>query len=175
MTAPNEATGVWPLSSAMAPLGVLRTGPGCARANVRFTLAAWNFGHFAETAELVVSEMVTNAVEVSTVHGSPLYVGGRMLVVWVRLFSDGFRLIIEVVDQAPASSAPSCWRVPRLAGRPRAAAVARIVSPYPSRDQPSRRASRAAVVVLPDPIGPAMARTAGFMLVTAASPAGRAE
>jgi hypothetical protein len=24
-----------------------------------------------------------------------------MLVVWVRLFSDGFRLIIEVVDQAP--------------------------------------------------------------------------
>jgi hypothetical protein len=101
MTAPNEATGVWPLSSAMAPLGVLRTGPGCARANVRFTLAAWNFGHFAETAELVVSEMVTNAVEASTVHGSPLYVGGRMLVVWVRLFSDGFRLIIEVVDQAP--------------------------------------------------------------------------
>lgn len=64
-------------------------------------LAAWNFGHFAETAELVVSEMVTNAVEASTVHGSPLYVGGRMLVVWVRLISDGFRFIIEVVDQAP--------------------------------------------------------------------------
>ena len=105
MTAPYEATGqsmtAWPLSSAMAPLGVLPTAPGCARAYVPFTLAAWNFGHFAETAELVVSEMVTNAVEASTVHGSPLYVGGRMLVVWVRLFSDGFRLIIEVVDQAP--------------------------------------------------------------------------
>jgi hypothetical protein len=45
--------------------------------------------------------MVTNAVEASTVHGSPLYAGGRMLVVWVRLFSDGFRLVIEVWDQAP--------------------------------------------------------------------------
>jgi hypothetical protein len=27
MTAPNEATGVWPLSSAMAPLGVLSLNP----------------------------------------------------------------------------------------------------------------------------------------------------
>jgi len=55
VTAPYEETGVWPLSSAMAPLGVLRTAPGCARAYVRFTLAAWDFGHFAETAELLVS------------------------------------------------------------------------------------------------------------------------
>ncbi len=105
MTARCDATARavtgWPLSSVMAPLGVLPTAPGCARAHVRSTLAAWNLGHFADTAELVVSEMVTNAVEASTTGGRPLYIGGRMLVVWVRLFSDGSRLVVEVWDQAP--------------------------------------------------------------------------
>lgn len=104
MTGPCEVTGQpmirWPLSSAMAPLGVLPTAPGCARAYVRSTLAVWNLRHLADTAELVVSEMVTNAVEASTVHGRPLYRGGRMLVVSVRLFSDGSRLVVEVWDRA---------------------------------------------------------------------------
>jgi len=78
----------------------------------------------------------------------------------------------EGAQPTPVSSTPSCWRMLRLAGRPRAVAMARIVSPYPSCGQPSRWARRVAVVVLPDPIGPAMARTAGFMLVIAASPGG---
>ena len=85
----------------MTPLGALPTAPGCARAYVRSMLAAWNLGHLADMAELVVSEMVTNAVEASTVHSSPLYVSGRMLVIWVRLFSDSFRLVVEVWDEAP--------------------------------------------------------------------------
>jgi hypothetical protein len=63
MAAPCRATGqsmtAWPLSSAMAPLGVLPTAPGCARGHVRSTLAAWNFGHFAETADLVVSDLAS--------------------------------------------------------------------------------------------------------------------
>lgn len=97
----NQPRTSWPLSSAMAPLGALPTAPGCARAYVRSTLVAWNFGHLADMAELVVSEMVTNAVVASTAHSSSLYVSGRVPVTWVRLFSDSFRLVIEVWDQAP--------------------------------------------------------------------------
>jgi len=73
-------------------------------------------------------------------------------------------------DQVEAES----WRLWRLAGRPRPAAMARIVSPYPAFGQASCRASRVTVVVLPDPIGPVMATTAGWTGVIAACPEGRA-
>lgn len=91
----------WPLSSRLPPMGALTSAPGTARAHVRAVLAGWGLADLAEVCELVVSELATNAVEASTgPTGRLLYVNGRMPVVWVRLFSDGVRLIIEVWDQA---------------------------------------------------------------------------
>jgi hypothetical protein len=55
----------WLLSNAMTPLAALPTTPGHARALVRAALFAWNMSNLTETAELVVTELVTNAVRAS--------------------------------------------------------------------------------------------------------------
>jgi len=57
-----------------------------ARRRARVLLAAWGLGEQAGLGELVVSELVTNAV----CHGQPP--------VWVRLSADGGLLLIEVHD-----------------------------------------------------------------------------
>jgi len=57
------------------------------------------FSGLAEAAELIVSELVTNAVRASTDrYGRPKYDGAGLPVVVVRLGSDGIRLLIEVWD-----------------------------------------------------------------------------
>jgi len=61
--------------------------PGDARRFVRDTLSAWDHGDAAPSAQLLVSELVTNAV----VHG------GRAPVI-VRLEEEPLRLRIEVSD-----------------------------------------------------------------------------
>ncbi|HEY6789999.1 MAG TPA: ATP-binding protein [Trebonia sp.] len=92
----------WPASSTMPPLGVLQTAPSAARAYVATTLAAWGMSDLAAVMGLIVSELVTNGVNASTgPDGSPLYIGGQMLVIQLRLFTDGVRLMAEVCDQAP--------------------------------------------------------------------------
>jgi hypothetical protein len=63
---------------------------------------------FAESAELVASELVTNAVRASTdERGHPLYHDGRMAVIHVRLIADRDRgrLVLEVWDMS--SSPPA--------------------------------------------------------------------
>jgi anti-sigma regulatory factor (Ser/Thr protein kinase) len=95
----------WPLSSAMPPAGALPTAAGMARAHVRSVLASWRVdSDTIATFELIVSELVANAVSASTGEdGRPLYGPGGMLVVEVRLYSDGTRLLAEVWDQAVGS------------------------------------------------------------------------
>jgi hypothetical protein len=56
----------WPLSSVMPPLAPLPTAPACARAFVTMTLALWDMASLADSAGLVVSELVTNAVYASS-------------------------------------------------------------------------------------------------------------
>jgi anti-sigma regulatory factor (Ser/Thr protein kinase) len=92
----------WPLTSSMPVMGALSTAPASARAHVRVTLSGWQLGEMTEFAEVVVSEAVTNAVNASTVRsGEPVYIGGRMAVIGLRLHSNRSRLLIEVYDQAP--------------------------------------------------------------------------
>lgn len=91
----------WPLSCSMPPMAALLTAPGTARAYVGNVLSSWRVSGLSDVAELVVSEMVTNAVEASTVQGSPLYFGGRVATVRLTLLSDRRRLVAEVYDQAP--------------------------------------------------------------------------
>jgi anti-sigma regulatory factor (Ser/Thr protein kinase) len=55
----------WPLVSALPPLAALPTAAACARGHVRAVASEWGLSDLADTAELVASELVTNAVQAS--------------------------------------------------------------------------------------------------------------
>jgi anti-sigma regulatory factor (Ser/Thr protein kinase) len=55
----------WPLVSVLPPLAALPTAPACARGYVRSVAAEWGLQDLAETAELLASELITNAVRAS--------------------------------------------------------------------------------------------------------------
>jgi anti-sigma regulatory factor (Ser/Thr protein kinase) len=83
-------------------MGALPTAAGSARVHVRVTLASWGLDDIKDVAELVVSELVANAIRASTAPGgAPAYRHGRMLTLQVGVFSDRQTLRIEVFDQAP--------------------------------------------------------------------------
>jgi hypothetical protein len=91
----------WPASSILPTLGALPTAPATARGHIRGTLAAWRLGDLSYVVELVVSELAANWVNASTgPAGRPAYLGGRLPVIRVGLFTDGLVLVAEVWDQA---------------------------------------------------------------------------
>src|SRR5437868_2063957 len=66
---PEHGSGVGPaptspLTSSLV-LGALPTAPSCARLHASALLYEWDLGELAEEVELVVSELVTNAVQAS--------------------------------------------------------------------------------------------------------------
>jgi anti-sigma regulatory factor (Ser/Thr protein kinase) len=94
----------WPLDSVTPLMAALPTVPAMARAFVRSTLCEWHLKSLSEGAELVASELTSNAVAASTDDsGRPAYVNGRMPCVRVALLSDGTRFVLEVWDQAPGT------------------------------------------------------------------------
>ncbi len=100
MKGPTATTTPWPLSSSLV-LGALPTAVGCARLHARAVMYEWGLVGLAENVELVVSELVTNAVRVSSSpNGRPKYddacVG--LPVVHLRLSSDQVRVVVEVWD-----------------------------------------------------------------------------
>lgn len=105
---PWAATTCWPLSSSLA-LGALPTAPSCARLHASAVLHEWDLVGLAETVELIVSELVTNAVRVTTdLDGRPRYddaVSG-LPVVHLRLSSDRARVAVEVWDKSTAAPTP---------------------------------------------------------------------
>jgi anti-sigma regulatory factor (Ser/Thr protein kinase) len=83
--------------SATPPFAALPTAPGLARGHTRAVLAGWGLGEFADTAELIASEMIANAVNASV----PVQGVSSVLVIRLCLVTDGNVLIIECWDQAP--------------------------------------------------------------------------
>lgn len=83
----------WPLRSHLE-LGALPTAVPCARLHARQVLWEWGLNELAETAELLVSELVTNAVKATAGHD-------RLLPIRLHLSSDKERLLIEVWDADP--------------------------------------------------------------------------
>lgn len=75
-------------------LGALLTAPACARLHVKQLLWEWGLSRLAETSEVVVSELVTNAYETTVRHqlGTPIA---------LRLSSNGQAVLIEVWDADP--------------------------------------------------------------------------
>jgi anti-sigma regulatory factor (Ser/Thr protein kinase) len=75
-------------------LGAIPSSPGTARAVARSLLIEWGLADLADTAELVVSELVTNAVQVSACYEVPSPVQFRMS-------ASRSRVLIEVWDCDP--------------------------------------------------------------------------
>jgi anti-sigma regulatory factor (Ser/Thr protein kinase) len=101
---PEHGSGVgpaskrWPLCSSLV-LGALPTAPSCARLHAGAVLHEWGLADLAETAELVVSELMTNAVLAAT--ELPAHTRLGLPTVHLRLLADNQRLVIEVWDHNP--------------------------------------------------------------------------
>jgi anti-sigma regulatory factor (Ser/Thr protein kinase) len=89
----------WPLHSHLE-LGALPTAVPCARLHVRQMAWEWGLDGLAETAELLISELITNAIKAT--HGRD-----RLPPVRLHLSSDKERLLIEVWDADPRPPAPA--------------------------------------------------------------------
>ena len=82
----------WPRQTHLE-LAAYPTAPACARGHARSVALEWGLPGLADTAELLASELVTNAVQAS---GSPRT--GPTPVVRLGLASDGVSLAIHVWD-----------------------------------------------------------------------------
>jgi anti-sigma regulatory factor (Ser/Thr protein kinase) len=91
------APATWPLRAAL-DLGAVPTAPGCARAWTRQILWEWRLSRLADSADLIVSELVTNAVQASRAM--------RQAAVRIYLVSDRAQVVVFVWD---ASLQPP-WR-----------------------------------------------------------------
>ncbi len=85
--------GQWPLQSFLE-LGALPSAVACARWHAKLVLREWGLAAFGERAELLVSEIATNAVKASR---SPDWIFPIRL--WLR--SDGTQVMILVWDISP--------------------------------------------------------------------------
>jgi hypothetical protein len=97
-TARPENIARWPLSAHL-PLGALPTAVPCARMFTRVVLDEWGLARAADSAGLVVSELLTNSVRACTgPDGRPTYDGAFLPVVHLRLACDHARVLVEVWD-----------------------------------------------------------------------------
>jgi anti-sigma regulatory factor (Ser/Thr protein kinase) len=95
-TAPATVSADWPLASSLE-LAALDTAPSCARLHARLVLAEWELTHLTDSADLLISELLTNSVKASVRHGTP---------VRLRLLTDHSQLIIEAWDRDPNPPQP---------------------------------------------------------------------
>ena len=89
---------LWPLRSYLE-LGALPTAVPCARLHARHLVWEWGLNGLAESTELLVSELVTNAVKATAGQED-------QAAVCLRLSSDNARVLIEVWDADPQPPAP---------------------------------------------------------------------
>lgn len=98
----------WPLS-AVLELGAVPTAPACARAWTRQILYDWQLSGLADSCELTVSELVTNAVRASRKLDRPA--------IWLSLLSDQGQLIVLVRDFHSGAPVPRHARDDEEGGR----------------------------------------------------------
>jgi anti-sigma regulatory factor (Ser/Thr protein kinase) len=92
MTAPPAP---WPLQTRLE-LAALPTAPGVVRGHVCSVAREWGLADLGDTAELLASEIVTNAVQAS----ARLRTAGPA-VIWVWITSDRVSMVIHVWDASP--------------------------------------------------------------------------
>jgi anti-sigma regulatory factor (Ser/Thr protein kinase) len=94
----RDTANLWPLRSSLE-LGALPTAVPCARLHTRQLVWEWGLDGLAETAELLVSELATNAVQAMARQEDHTAVR-------LQLFGDNARVRIEVWDADPQPPAP---------------------------------------------------------------------
>ena len=96
-------TDPWPLRSSLE-LGALPTAASCACLHVKHLLWEWGLNSLVESAELLVSELVTNAVNATGQPGEP----GQTVSVNLAGTGTGtgIRVLIEVWDADPRPPGP---------------------------------------------------------------------
>jgi anti-sigma regulatory factor (Ser/Thr protein kinase) len=92
----------WPLRTYLE-FAALPTAVPCARLHARNVLHEWHLGPLADTVELLVSEIVTNAIRASVTAGQR---GPGVPTTKVWLISDGERVLIQVWDSDRHRPAP---------------------------------------------------------------------
>jgi hypothetical protein len=100
--------GQWPLQSRLE-LGALPGAVPCSRLHARLVLTEWGQATLADSAELIVSELMTNALRACSdpLAGGPAYdADGRQQPLGLRLASDRQQVLVEVWDGATAPPVP---------------------------------------------------------------------
>jgi anti-sigma regulatory factor (Ser/Thr protein kinase) len=95
---PAALASSWP-SQDFLELGALPGAVPCARLHTRHVLREWNMARLADPAELLVSELLTNAIRASRIVGPPAPVR-----LW--LGADKASVLIMVWDASPHRPAP---------------------------------------------------------------------
>ena len=108
----------WAVQTVLA-IAALPTATPCARLHARNIACEWGLRNLADTIELVVSELVTNAVGASTDHdGRPRYTAEHGLAcVHLRLSTDGVAALVEVWDENFQLPAPTLANLDDESGR----------------------------------------------------------
>jgi Histidine kinase-like ATPase domain len=86
----------WPRRPGLS-LAALPTAPSCARGHVRSVVSEWGLGDLADIAQLLASELVTNALQASQRWRSRADVA-TVPVIRLWLTSDGISMVIHVRD-----------------------------------------------------------------------------
>ena len=98
----------WPLHTRL-DLGALPGAVPCARLHARLVLTEWGQAQASDSVELIVSELMTNALRACTdpVAGRPGYdAEGRQLPLGLRLASDRRQVLVEIWDGNLAPPVP---------------------------------------------------------------------
>ncbi len=96
------------LAISFLTLAAVPTAVGCSRHLVRLGLNRWGLARMAGDAELVVSELATNAVQATGVMGTDAKWSalGNLATIHVRLLLFGTSVVIEVWDRDRAAPVP---------------------------------------------------------------------
>ena len=128
----------WPLQSRLE-LGPLPGAVPCARLHARLVLTEWGRASLGDSVELIVSELMTNALRASTdtVAGRPGYgADGRQQPLGLRLESDRRQVLVEVWDGVTAPPVPG-----------------QVTGPFRERVvRPGRAVGDGAIQVMPAPL-----------------------
>ena len=98
----------WEFQSVLA-IGALPTATPCARLHARNIACEWGLHGLADTIELVVSELVTNAVKASTDRDQRPHYTDQHGLAWIhlRLSTDRRAALVEVWDENVTLPAPN--------------------------------------------------------------------
>ena len=109
----------WPLQTRL-DLGALPGAVPCARLHARLVLTEWGQAQAGDSVELIVSELMTNALRACTdpVVGRPAYdTDGRQVPLGLRLASDRRQVLVEIWDGNMAPPVPGETSIDGETGR----------------------------------------------------------